>query len=1110
MNDGTFGDKLNKLKWRLNDIQSKIVEHGSLPDSVEASIEETIQEALAEVEDVSLALEQVNGTPVRAEDTSESVQLTRLLELSSKLVATPESDAILGLAVRLAVNITSSADRGSLQLLQDDHRLRTVAVSDPDDSIQEVILFRPGQGIAGHCLEKGETINITDVLSDDRFLRSTLPLRFRSLLVTPMMKNDRLLGTLSLSSVKIGAFSRADERLIQLIADQVVLGLENARLITALRLSEAQARRAERQVRAFVQNAHDMIYFQGIDGHKSDLNMINSTITGYSPSDFTNQPDLLRQLIHVDDLKKMEAFFADHPDGTSSFEMVYRLRHKNDNWRWIQSRMVGVKDDDGRHCGYYCIDRDITSQKKAENRLKRAHQLLERRVEKRTSELAQANLALEHEISERKQREVEREKLLAAERKQRLLAETLGDVFLTLVAQTNRNAVLDEILRQVQRVVSYSAANIMLVEDEMLRIAHSLGYEKFDSEKFLANLEQSLTNLPLDAMVVQNQQAIVISDTSQHGDWVKMPGTSWISSFVAVPICLNNRVLGLLRLDSEYPAQFSKADLDRLDSLTHAAAIALENARLHDQARQEITERKQAIRALQESEASLKTIIDNSIQAVILFDRNGTVQAFNKVAKESARNISGNELDKGHSIKNFVPAEKLNQFMDYFQNILNGQSASVAWNLKIEGADTWFEFNFSPVFAEDGRVIGGCCHTVNIDHWKRTTDALAASEARLMAQMRSVLAITRALVRETDRETLLEFIIAQAEQLASVEGATVLLFSEDGQQLKATSPGIAKFGLDPDLRMPLKGSLAEQAIETQQVKISHNSQNKKWTASLLNLLHPLEINTILCAPLIVQNHNLGVLVMWSSKSVVLSPYQTQLMGLFADQAAQALYNAHMHAQNRQLAVEGERHRIARELHDTVTQSLYSISMAARTSLKLLENGRQVKKLDLPLRHILTLSNNALVEMREQIYHLSPTELTDKGLEGALASHCAQIEDRYGLKIELIIPTNFSLSIDQQVALYYIAREALWNTLKHSGATHVQIQLEEDELNMHLTIQDNGIGFDPSIAARQENLGLNNMKERAHLLGGYLEIQSGPDQGCRISAHIPKYEDLSLQ
>ena len=133
--------------------------------------------------------------------------------------------------------------------------------------------------------------------------------------------------------------------------------------------------------------------------------------------------------------------------------------------------------------------------------------------------------------------EADQERLLAAEREQRLLAETLGEVFLALAAQTKPEAVLDEILRQVRRVVDHSAANIMLLEDHYrLRTVRCQGYQPFGSQEWLTNLEQSLTDFPLDARIIQSRQPLVIPDTHQNPEWVIMPDTVWIRSSVSVPI----------------------------------------------------------------------------------------------------------------------------------------------------------------------------------------------------------------------------------------------------------------------------------------------------------------------------------------------------------------------------------------------------------------------------------------------------------------------------------------------------------------------------------------------------------------------------------------------
>ncbi len=184
------------------------------------------------------------------------------------------------------------------------------------------------------------------------------------------------------------------------------------------------------------------------------------------------------------------------------------------------------------------------------------------------------------DITDRKRAEAERERLLVAEREQRLLAETLAEVALALTSLTSHEAVLDEILRQVRRIVPYNTANIALLEDDFLRIAHWQGYEAFGTGELISNLLQPLDDFLVDAEAVRLQRPVVIPDTRQEPRWVVFPETDWIRSYLVVPIFLHDRVLGLLRLDSDTPGEFSAEDVKRLQPLANAAAIALENARL--------------------------------------------------------------------------------------------------------------------------------------------------------------------------------------------------------------------------------------------------------------------------------------------------------------------------------------------------------------------------------------------------------------------------------------------------------------------------------------------------------------------------------------------------
>jgi PAS domain S-box-containing protein len=178
--------------------------------------------------------------------------LANLLDLSRTLVTIHNPALILDKAIKLAVAIAPAADRGSLQLLDEDGQtMRTVAISSPDESLKQTLIFRPGVGIAGHALANNQTINVPDVLADERFVPGSLELRFRSLLVAPLVVKGRLLGTLSLSSEKINAFSRADETLVQLIADQIAAALENARLF-ASQMQAEKLRKAHQFLQAII------------------------------------------------------------------------------------------------------------------------------------------------------------------------------------------------------------------------------------------------------------------------------------------------------------------------------------------------------------------------------------------------------------------------------------------------------------------------------------------------------------------------------------------------------------------------------------------------------------------------------------------------------------------------------------------------------------------------------------------------------------------------------------------------------------------------------------------------------------------------------------------
>jgi signal transduction histidine kinase len=206
----------------------------------------------------------------------------------------------------------------------------------------------------------------------------------------------------------------------------------------------------------------------------------------------------------------------------------------------------------------------------------------------------------------------------------------------------------------------------------------------------------------------------------------------------------------------------------------------------------------------------------------------------------------------------------------------------------------------------------------------------------------------------------------------------------------------------------------------------------------------------------------------------------------------------LYEQAQQLAVLEERQRLARELHDSVSQALYGIALGARTASALLErNPAQVAE---PLNYVLSLAEAGLDEMRALIFELRPESLETEGLVAALSKQATALHARN----RTIVNTDFcdepNLPFDVKEAFYRISQEAMNNTMKHARATQVDLSLKCANGFLTLTISDNGAGFDTD-TPYPGHLGLKSMRERIAHLGGTLQITSVPGQGTRVQAQV---------
>jgi signal transduction histidine kinase len=200
------------------------------------------------------------------------------------------------------------------------------------------------------------------------------------------------------------------------------------------------------------------------------------------------------------------------------------------------------------------------------------------------------------------------------------------------------------------------------------------------------------------------------------------------------------------------------------------------------------------------------------------------------------------------------------------------------------------------------------------------------------------------------------------------------------------------------------------------------------------------------------------------------------------------------------AVVAERNRLARELHDSVTQSLYGVTLYADAAARQLDTG-QVPTATNNLRKLQRTAKEALGEMRLLIFELRPPILEQEGLVAALETRLEAVEGRAGLETELNVEGDARLPPDVEEGLYRIALEALNNTLKHAQARKVIISLRLETQAAVLQIADDGVGFDLATAQESGGVGLRGMTERTEQLGGRLTVKSEPGMGTTVQVHV---------
>jgi signal transduction histidine kinase len=353
---------------------------------------------------------------------------------------------------------------------------------------------------------------------------------------------------------------------------------------------------------------------------------------------------------------------------------------------------------------------------------------------------------------------------------------------------------------------------------------------------------------------------------------------------------------------------------------------------------------------------------------------------------------------------------------------------------------------------------------------------------------------------ELSVEAVLQRLADTACQLADARYAALGVPDGEGGFAQFVTSGMSQKAIEAIGPLPRQHGLLDAMLHSDRservVNIQDDPRFGGWPDK-----HP-NMKSFLGVPIVAKREVIGAFYLSNKIGAhEFSEEDQRVIEQLAAHAAIAVENARLYERSRELSIVEERNRLARDLHDSVTQTLFSLSLTAESALTLADSDpAQAKEHMLQVRHLAT---EALQEMRSLIFELRPAELEAEGLVPTLRKRVDVLRRVYRREIELDVRGERRLDARTEKQLFRIVQEALYNALKHSGAASVVVEVSMLNGRVAACVRDDGVGFDAEAARlRSGRLGLTSMQERAHELGGSLSIESRPGKGTAIHVEVP--------
>ncbi len=726
------------------------------------------------------------------------------------------------------------------------------------------------------------------------------------------------------------------------------------------------------------------------------------------------------------------------------------------------------------------------------------------------------------------------------------LLTTLLDISNLVSSTMELKPLLGAILDKLGNIIEYRNAKIFTLSGNQARIlAHRSQLTLEAEEDYTMPLDglPPILRLPLEKKPAVIRDLLADEESansfrvalSAHMDNVFKGSRCWMG----LPMVAKDRVVGILTLDHAVPGYYREQHVSLVAAFANQAAIEFENATLYNETVKKADEIKtmfniqQAITSRLELDAVLHLIAGEArrlthAHSTAVFLTEGGELVLAVLSGANPNELKGMRLPAHQSAlgvsllqKESTILEASNMQLPADQKLIaaTGLQTCLCVPLLAGTRPVGIIAAFSRVAgefdSEDERIFNmfAPCAVIGVENARLYQEEKRRhqedEQRRHVAEgLRDILA---AINSNRPLDEILDFIIREAARLLHADAAALFRLNREKNSMILEAayglPHLDSGNMPADMGTGYLGRIfAERrpVVKTDTTEMDRILEQLQESDTHVSWLKD-NCSGMLAVPLICKNEVYGGIALYIKKDGIrqerpITKEEIDLAMTFADQAAMAIDNTRLRKQAEEMAVAAERNRLARDLHDAVTQTLFSASLIAEVLPRIWERSREegLKRLE----ELRQLTRGALAEMRTLLFELRPATLVEAPLEELLRQLSEAITGRARIPVALNVAAAVRLPTEVKIVLYRIAQEALNNIAKHSGAKTAAVEYKSNEdsqlgvLLAVIRISDDGKGFDPTTVA-SGHFGVGIMRERAETIGAKLTVTSTLGEGTRV-------------